>query len=144
METTIADRFKILIKELRMSNNSFAISIGKNSQTINYIVEGKSKPSYDVLDAIFSKYPDINPTWLMRGEGDIIRKKQAESNTGQMVDKIEQFFASKYELLLEQKNSVIAEQRFMLEIMKGQLGKLSDVIGETQTLALWSEIQARA
>lgn len=144
METTIADRFKILIKELRMTNNSFAISIGKASTSINYIVDGKSKPGYELLEAVFKVYPQISRDWLLMGEGDIFRKKQAESNTGQMVDKIEQFFASKYELLLEQKNSVIAEQRFMLEIMKVQLGKLSDVIGETQTLPLWSEIQARA
>lgn len=71
MQDTIGERFKYLIKELGKTNNSFAISIGKTSSTINYIVDGKSKPSYDVLDAIFSTYPDVNPTWLMKGEGQI-------------------------------------------------------------------------
>ena len=57
------------------------------------------------------------------GEGETFRKKQTESNSNQMVDKIEQFLASKYEQLLEQKNSVISDQRFMIEMLKGQLGK---------------------
>ena len=124
METTIAERFKILIKELKMTNNSFAISIGKTSSTINYIVDGKSKPSFDVLDAIFSTYPEINPAWLMRGQGSIRISNEKSSGQVDIIEKVEQFFSNKYEQLIEQKNNVINEQRFMLELLKSQLGKL--------------------
>ncbi|WP_428657666.1 hypothetical protein [Runella sp.] len=142
METTIAERFRILIKELGKTNNSFAISIAKNSSTILYIVDGKSKPSYDVFDAIFSKYPDINPTWLMTGEGEMFKKKkdiEKASSSLELIEKIEHFFANKYDQILEQKNSVIADQRFMIEMLKGQLGKPSGVAGEAKVKPMWEQ-----
>lgn len=145
METTIAERFKILIKNLGKTNNSFGISIGKNASTINYIVDGKSRPGFDVLDAIFATYPDVNPTWLMTGKGDIRLTQKSSVNTGgDLVDRVEQYISGKYEQLLEQKNNVIAEQRFMLDFLKGQLGKLSGVIEWAQVLPLWEENKATA
>lgn len=142
-ETTIAERFRALIKELGKTNNSFAISIGKTASTINYIVDGKSKPSFDVVDAIFSNYPEINPAWLMTGEGEMMKnKKSSEKATSgsDIVEKVEHFFAIKYEQLLdqknsllEQKNSIISDQRFMIEMLKGQLGK-PECVTETGVL----------
>ncbi len=125
MENTISERFRSLIKELGKTNNSFAKSLEKNSSTIQYIVDGKSKPSFDVMDAIFAKYPNVNPTWLMTGEGEKFKDViETEKATGyDIVEKIDQFLSNKYEKIIEEKNSIIADQRFMIELFKGQLGK---------------------
>ena len=123
IESTINERFQEMISLLGISNNAFAISIGKTSTTINNIVDGKSKPGYELLEAVFKVYPQVSRDWLLMGEGEVFRKKQVENNSSQMLDKIEQFLASKYEQILEQKNSVISDQRYMIEMLKGQLGK---------------------
>ncbi|NBB22599.1 hypothetical protein GVN20_24810 [Runella sp. CRIBMP] len=137
-QSTINERFQELISILGKSNNAFAISIGKTSTTINNIVDGKSKPGYELLEAIFSVYPQVSRDWLIMGEGEPIRNKQADGGN-QMIEKIEHFLSTKYEQLLEQKNSVIADQRFMIEMLKGQLGKLDGVIEEAKVILLWGE-----
>ena len=78
----ISNRFEIMIGKLEMNNNSFALSIGKSPSNIKPIIDGKSKPGYEMLEAIFKKYPQINRDWLLMGEGEIFR-------TTKKIDKIE-------------------------------------------------------
>jgi DNA-binding Xre family transcriptional regulator len=76
--STINSRVGALIKTLKMSNNAFAKSIGKTSSTINFIVDGRSKPGFEVLEAICEVYMAVNPIWLLRGEGEMFHKQSDE------------------------------------------------------------------
>ena len=78
---TINERFAQLISLLKLSNNAFAKSLGKSSTTINYIVDGKNKPGFDVLEATLSQYPSINPVWLMKGKGDVFNAPEPEDSS---------------------------------------------------------------
>lgn len=80
MEKTINTRIKELIAYLKTSNNAFAKSISKTSTTINQITMGKSKPGFEVLEAICETYPAVNPTWLLRGEGEMYLTSESVSN----------------------------------------------------------------
>lgn len=138
-ESSIGIRFKELISFLGKTNNSFAISIGKTSTTINNIVEGKSEPGYKLLEAIFKVYPQINPDWLINGNGEIIRSRQNQDATKpdaylmEILSKFESFFKSQLE----------AKDR-QIEFLMGQLGKFDGVTEETQTRSLWPEHWAEA
>src|SRR5690625_4027494 len=62
--------------EYKSGNNQkkFAESIGFAPQVISNIVSGrKSKPSYDVLNAIITSFVDINSEWLLTGEGSMLK-----------------------------------------------------------------------
>ena len=98
------------------------------------------------MDAVFAKCLNVNPTWLMTGEGKMFKDVvETEKATGyDIVEKIDQFLSNKYEKIIEEKNSIIADQRFMIELFKGQLGKPLDVVGETQILPLWPKIEEKA
>jgi len=71
---TINKRIELIIKYLGMNNNSFSKKINVNPTVIHNIIKGRNKPSYDILTAILSTFDNINPTWLLTGEGEMLRE----------------------------------------------------------------------
>ncbi|UHG90083.1 helix-turn-helix domain-containing protein [Spirosoma oryzicola] len=127
-QQTVGQRFAALISELKMSNNSFAKSIGKSSTTINYIVDEKNKPGFDVLETILRVYPNVNPNWLMNGEGNIFRdKEQSVESDGyikQYLEKLEERFIR----LLEAKDRQIEGYQRTIDALL--VGKSEDATAE--------------
>ena len=72
MENNIHLRLGELVKTLKMSTNAFAKSINKSQSGISIAIEGKTKPSFDVLDSICEIH-NVNPTWLLTGEGEMFK-----------------------------------------------------------------------
>lgn len=68
METTINQRIKILVDDLRINTNKFAISIGKTQPAIKNLIEGGSQPNYETLTEIIEKY-NVSADWLLLGKG---------------------------------------------------------------------------
>ncbi len=69
MEESIGKRLSDFIWSIRSSNSQFARAIGVTPQAISHIISGRSNPSGDLLKSIFTKFPELNPTWLLTGEG---------------------------------------------------------------------------
>lgn len=116
MENKIGKRFESLIEALQTNKNAFARSIGKSHTMAGLIIEGKSRPSYDVLEAVLDHYPQISPEWLMRGEGEMFRiapPKQAVA--AEPADGYLQEYMTRLE---GQFRSVLAEKQSIIEDMK--------------------------
>ncbi|MEJ5361122.1 MAG: helix-turn-helix transcriptional regulator [Spirochaetota bacterium] len=65
------DRILKIIKLTKTTQKEFAESIGITQSAISQFLKGQSKGLHsDTLIAIINKY-NINPTWLLTGEGDI-------------------------------------------------------------------------
>lgn len=76
---TINERTDLIIKTLKMNNNSFSQSIGVNSTVIHNIVKGRNAPSYDILNKIALSFDNINMNWLVSGKGDMIKEIEVHS-----------------------------------------------------------------
>jgi len=77
----ISDRLKTLIDALKINASKFALSIGADKGQMSSYVNGKYKPGYDIISAILLEYRNLNPWWLILGEGEIfIDKKSNYSN----------------------------------------------------------------
>tara|TARA_R110000868_G_scaffold52171_6_gene164998 strand:- start:538 stop:1254 length:717 start_codon:yes stop_codon:yes gene_type:complete len=78
----INERILYLIeKQYNANQKKFADSIGYSAQVVFNIVSGrKTKPSFDVLNAIISTNDDINSEWLLTGKGSVL--KTESSSTG--------------------------------------------------------------
>ncbi len=131
LEDSINVRFKELISLLGKSNNSFALSIGKTSTTINNIVEGKSKPGYELLEAVFQMYPQISRDWLLMGEGEIYRignnENQSSNYLEEYLERLEKQFSEMKEMFqseLAVKNQQIAAKDRQIEKLIDSMGKL--------------------
>lgn len=63
------DRFKQLLEEKNLTATKFAALIKVNASAMSHILNGRSKPGFDVLDKIGQAFPDINLNWLISGKG---------------------------------------------------------------------------
>nr|NQU93972.1 helix-turn-helix transcriptional regulator [Bacteroidota bacterium] len=65
MKTTINERVEILIRELGLTTNGFALRLGLNPNVIYNTIKGKSKPAFDVINSIIETF-DVNADWLIK------------------------------------------------------------------------------
>ena len=132
METTINGRINQVMENERMNINTFSKSLNKSYTAVEAVVKGKSKPGYDFLEAIFIQYKHINPTWLLTGEGEMLKPTapamSADSYLSDHLKALEENFsrlASQLESkdkhlegLLSQKDSVIESLKSVIEYQR--------------------------
>jgi len=86
MENTINERINLLITALGKNHKTFAESIGKAPTIIYNIVNGRNKPSFDVLDAICDIYPQVNASWILREDGDMFKATTSQPDNSYLQD----------------------------------------------------------
>lgn len=79
------------IKEVRKhffndSNTRFAEFMGEKTGTTSGWVSGRRGIGKSVLDKILSKISEVNPTWLLTGEGDMITVGNENIPAAQIID----------------------------------------------------------
>lgn len=74
---SVKERIIKYIKEKKLSNRSFSLSIGMSE---NYITNIRNSIQPDIINKIAVHYPDINIGWLMSGEGEMLKSNKAERN----------------------------------------------------------------
>jgi len=83
----ISKRINALIQELGLNKSSFSKEIGiDNNVTIGRIVNEDRSPSFEVLNKILNRFPNINAGWLLTGEGNMLRDAPAESPPASVPD----------------------------------------------------------
>lgn len=132
MESSVNERISDLIKELRLSKHAFAQSIGKSSSAINFIIDGRSKPSFDVLEAICEKYPEVNASWLLKGEGDMWNGTNSEISTvsGTSSETYLISYLEKLEDQFKRMMSQIETKDKQIESKDRQIERLMDLLGK--------------
>lgn len=66
---TVAERFALLINDLGVSKNAFAKSLGRTATVVQHLIDGRNKPGFDLLETLFTTYPNVSKDWLMLGKG---------------------------------------------------------------------------
>lgn len=68
---SIAERLRYLVKDVfLMDAENFAREVGLSGHAIRHMVNGTSNPGMDAMRKICEKYPEVNPNWLLSGEGE--------------------------------------------------------------------------
>ncbi len=82
----LSNRFLTAINKLGISGYKLSKEIPEISQsTLTHIKSGRNEPSKTALDLFLKKYPEINASWLLTGEGSII-KSDISSEAKQIAD----------------------------------------------------------
>lgn len=71
MEQTVKQRLTLFIKQKGLTGRSFARLMGLPE---TFVSSMRNSTSDENLHKIFVKFPDLNPTWLLTGEGEMLRK----------------------------------------------------------------------
>lgn len=69
------DRIELIRQHEGMSSADFAEAIGVARATVTHILQGRNKPSLDVMLGIHKRFPNVNLDWLLTGKGEMFGKE---------------------------------------------------------------------
>ncbi|MDH7444849.1 hypothetical protein [Aquimarina sp. 2201CG14-23] len=70
----ILDRVIVFAAHLGISLRSFSLSIGASAGYLHRLQSANSNIGGDFIEKIIQLYTELNPTWLVTGEGDMIKE----------------------------------------------------------------------
>lgn len=100
------ERFKQLLEEKNLTATRFAAMIKVNASAMSHILNGRSKPGFDVLDKIAQAFPDVNLNWLISGKGSLYNNRI--STPAKEVEKI----PVQKNLFEEEKNAFLRRKKY--------------------------------
>lgn len=68
----IKDRIKLIMEKENMIAGTFADSIGVQQSTLSHVINGRNRPSLDVVMKVHQKYSYVNLEWLLYGTGEMM------------------------------------------------------------------------
>jgi|26BtaG_2_1085354.scaffolds.fasta_scaffold00130_16 hypothetical protein len=72
---TITERLKIYIDEMGLNDNQLTVAANLSVGLIGRAIKNNSGLNSDTIEKILSAYPDLNPNWLIMGEGSMTKNK---------------------------------------------------------------------
>ncbi len=69
----MTDRILSIIKYFNLSPSDFAEKIGVQRSSISHLISGRNKPSLEFIQKILSGFPEINPEWILSGQGKMLK-----------------------------------------------------------------------
>lgn len=73
------DRIYELMKAQGMTQQNFANELCQAPATLSSIFNGRTKPTNNIVAAIHERFPEVNISWLMFGEGDMYNDTASQS-----------------------------------------------------------------
>lgn len=74
----LKDRIRQLMDELHMNQQSFAQLTRIGTASLSSIFNGRTRPTMNHVMGILDTLPDVNPLWLLRGEGPMLFDHDSE------------------------------------------------------------------
>lgn len=75
----VKERIREFIKYLRISEREFCRRIGVSTSYVNSI---RTSIQPDKMKAISDKFPELNPMWLLTGDGEMLQKGNLNQVSG--------------------------------------------------------------
>jgi transcriptional regulator with XRE-family HTH domain len=72
-QSTIGDRVKWLIEQKGLSQNKLASILGISGASVSAIIKGRNNPDFKFIQNILKHYQNLNPDWLIHGEGSVYK-----------------------------------------------------------------------
>ncbi len=73
MEFTIVDRIRQVMEHVELTPSFFADEIGVQRSSVSHILSGRNKPSLDLVTRLLNRFPEINPVWMITGNGEMVQ-----------------------------------------------------------------------
>jgi transcriptional regulator with XRE-family HTH domain len=102
MQTTLNQRIKIYCAFKNVSQRDVAAAMGVSLNTVSGIFTGQNVPRISTLNKFFEAYPDLNRTWLMEGEGEMIKtpgRFKESKKTGYVTEEAFELLSNEVQLL---------------------------------------------
>ena len=109
---SVKQRLKKYVSYIGMSERQFALSIGVSAGYINAISKSIQP---DKLSSITVKYPELNPIWLMTGDGEMLLNMEEKEIETTPSPSVLLEAREKYDIKEERLLSIIESQQRTIE-----------------------------
>ena len=82
--TKMKDRIERIRRHYGMMQNEFAKAIGISAPSLSSIINGRTSPTNNTVQAIHRRFPEVSITWLMFGEGEMMTTESSEPTTSEL------------------------------------------------------------
>lgn len=82
------ERLQTILKDVNLNARDFAAEVGISAATMSNILNGRNKPSLEVLQKVLARYRNISTEWLILGVGAMYNGK-FDSQTDNLVNSID-------------------------------------------------------
>jgi transcriptional regulator with XRE-family HTH domain len=79
MDMLLNQKIKQILVEKQLSPSYFADEIGVQRSSISHILSGRNKPSFEIIQKIVKRFPDLGYEWLMDDTNTIAMPKGSNS-----------------------------------------------------------------
>lgn len=73
MQNTVLQRIELIVSFLGVSVRKFSKEIGVPQTTMSNLFNRGNEPNVTIVSSILERYKEVNPNWLISGEGDMLR-----------------------------------------------------------------------
>lgn len=73
------EKLRILIDKENLTPSRLAELLGIQPSGISHILGGRNKPSFDLIQKILRRFPQLNPDWLLLDKGPMYRVKSDDA-----------------------------------------------------------------
>ncbi|GAB3574275.1 helix-turn-helix transcriptional regulator [Spirosoma luteolum] len=74
---TINDKIKQILIDRNFTPSYFADEIGVQRSSISHILSGRNRPSFDIIQKIIRRFPDLGYEWIMEEEPAVVSSPPA-------------------------------------------------------------------
>ena len=85
----LKDKINKIMQNQNLNSAQFASEIGIQGSTLSHIINGRNKPSFDVVQKILNRFNTINPDWLISDAPSMFRAEK-NSQTPSLFDNIDE------------------------------------------------------
>ncbi len=131
------DKIEKIMQVENLNSAQFATEIGIQGSTLSHILNGRNKPSLDVLKKIMNRFRTINPEWLILDSGTMYRQEK-HSQTPTLFDSIEenQLKSDDYGTKISSKNDSVFDVNQKKADVQSALSQILPSVAPAQDLNL--------
>lgn len=82
------ERIEQIIQSKKLTNIEFSNKTLLSPSTLSHILSERTKPTLTILRNIVEAFPDLNPMWVLLGQGDMYLTDEQTKASGSNTDKV--------------------------------------------------------
>lgn len=88
MENSIGERLNAYMAVNKISQNALAEILSTSQSAVSSMCNGKRNISKYTIYKLTNAFPDLNPEWLLTGEGEMLKEKEQDKEENNMDEEI--------------------------------------------------------
>lgn len=115
----IGDRFKEICRHFGLNGNSLAKRIGVPYTSVRNVLEGTSKPGYELMKKVISEFKEVNARWFLTGVGPMLEGDQDLSLLTEPMDP----YGKSVQDVIKEKDERIEELKALVRLLEEKVGR---------------------